>query len=104
MNESYELKMFSNMKKSFIVIQTAVYTAERLVLHWNFSEPKNPRFIIESGFKSRASNNGARTVIHLLRNSVILEPGKYSGIHKLVKLDFVITKSEDVPPGLHVVD
>ena len=33
------------------------------MLHWNFSEPKNPRFIIESGFKSRAGNNGARTVV-----------------------------------------
>ena len=31
----------------------------------NFSEPQNPRFIIESGFKSRAGYNGARTVFNL---------------------------------------
>ena len=45
-----------------ILIQTAVYTAERFVIQWNFSDLKNPRFIIESGFKSRAGYNGARTV------------------------------------------
>ena len=43
-------------------LEAAVYIAERVVLQGNFSEPKNPRFIIESGFKSRAGNNGARTV------------------------------------------
>ena len=42
-----------------------VYTAERFILQRNFSEPKNPRFIIESGFKSRAGHNGARTVVVL---------------------------------------
>ena len=45
-----------------IVLQTAVYIAERFVMQWNFSDLKNPRFIIESGFKSRAGYNGARTV------------------------------------------
>ena len=29
----------------------------------NFSEPQNPRFIIESSFKSRAGHNGTGTVI-----------------------------------------
>ena len=32
-------------------------------MQWNFSDLKNPRFIIESGFKSRAGYIGARTVI-----------------------------------------
>ena len=41
----------------------AVYTAERFVLQENFSETKNPRFIIESSFKSTAGYDGARTVI-----------------------------------------
>ena len=36
-------------KVSFYVIQTAVYTAERFMSHWNFSGPKNPQFIIQSG-------------------------------------------------------
>ena len=58
----YKPRIFKVRKISLYVIQTAVYTAERFMLHWNFSEPKNPRFIIESGFKSRAGNNGARTV------------------------------------------
>ena len=49
----------------FIVLQTAVYIAERFVIQWNFSDLKNPRFIIESGFKSRAGYNGARTVLDL---------------------------------------
>ena len=49
-----------------IVIQTAVYIAERFVIQWNFSDLKNPRFIIESGFKSRAGYNGARTVYTFL--------------------------------------
>ena len=31
-------------------------------MQWNFSDLKNPRFIFESGFKSRAGYNGARTV------------------------------------------
>ena len=44
------------------VIQTAVYIAERFVIHRSFSDLENPRFIIESGFKSRAGNNGAHTV------------------------------------------
>ena len=41
----------------------AVYAAERFVYTKNFSEPQNPRFIIKSGFKSRAGYNGARTVV-----------------------------------------
>ena len=45
-----------------IVLQTAVYTAERFVIQWNFSDLKNPRFIIESGFKSRAGYDDTRTV------------------------------------------
>ena len=47
---------------NIIIILAAVYIAERLELHGNFFEPQNPRFIIESGFKSRAGYNGARTV------------------------------------------
>ena len=43
-------------------LQTAVYTAERFIIQWNFFCLKNLRFIIESGFKSRAGYNGARTV------------------------------------------
>ena len=46
----------------FIVLQTVVYIAERSVIQWNFSDLKNPRFIVESGFKSRAGYNGTRTV------------------------------------------
>ena len=45
-----------------IVLQTGVYNAERFVIRWNFYDLKNPRFIIKSGFKSRAGYNGARTV------------------------------------------
>ena len=51
-----------NFFQFLILIQTAVYTAERFVIQRNFSDLKNPRFIIKSGFKSRAGNNGARTV------------------------------------------
>ena len=51
-----------------IVIQTAVYVAERFIMHWNFSDLKNPRFIIKSGFKSRAGYNGARTVVNFTTN------------------------------------
>ena len=40
----------------------AAYAAERLVLQETFSKLKNPRFRNESGFKSRAAYNGARTV------------------------------------------
>ena len=47
---------------NIITILAAVYTAERFELQGNFFEPQNPRFIIESGFKSRAGYNGARTV------------------------------------------
>ena len=36
-------------KKILIVIQTAVYIADRVVIQWNFSNLKNPRFQIESG-------------------------------------------------------
>ena len=59
------IKSIKDFKLDFIewfVIQTAVYNAERFVMQWNFSDLKNPRFIIESGFKSRAGYNGARTV------------------------------------------
>ena len=57
-------EIFSEISKTFlIVLQTAVYIAERFIIHWNFSDLKNPRFIIQSGFKSRAGYNGARTVI-----------------------------------------
>ena len=42
-----------------------VYTAERFVLQEKNSEPQNPRFIIESGFKSRAVYNGAR-LVHII--------------------------------------
>ena len=45
-----------------IIIQTAVYAAERFTMHWNFSDPTNPRFVIESGFKSRAGYNGVCTL------------------------------------------
>ena len=44
-----------------IVLQTAVYIAEPFIIQWNFSDLKNPRFIIESSFKSRVGYNGART-------------------------------------------
>ena len=49
----------------------------------NFSEPQNPRFIIESGFKSRAGYNGARTVhkhlylIRWLKCILLLMSNKY---------------------------
>ena len=52
------------------------------MLHWNFSEPKNPRFIIESGFKSRAGYNGARTVY---KSSIAKETSYLS--FKLIRLD-----------------
>ena len=55
-----------NLECFFYNIQTAVYTAARFVIQWNFSDLKNPRFIIKSGFKSRAGYNGARTVYLLL--------------------------------------
>ena len=38
-------------------------------MQWNFSDLKNPRFIFESGFKSRAGYNGARTVYVFLNFS-----------------------------------
>ena len=34
--------------------EKTIYTAERFALQEFFSEPQNPRFIIESGFKSNA--------------------------------------------------
>ena len=40
-----------------------VYIAEWFIFTRNFFESQNPRFIIESGFKSRAGYNGARTVV-----------------------------------------
>jgi hypothetical protein len=46
-----------------IVLQTTVYTAERFVIQWNFFDLKNPRFIIESGFKSRAVSNQERVIM-----------------------------------------
>ena len=36
-------------------------------MQWNLFDLKNPRFIIESGFKSRAGYNGARTVCTALK-------------------------------------
>ena len=65
------IKSIKDSKLDFIewfVIQTAVYNAERFVMQWNFFDLKNPRFIIESGFKSRAGYNGARTVHDLSIN------------------------------------
>ena len=56
----------------FIVLQTAVYIAERFVIQWNFSDLKNPRFIIESGFKSRAGYNGVRTVVKKVKAIYII--------------------------------
>ena len=57
-----QLESIRTIFQFLIVLQTAVYTAERFVIQWNFFDLKNPRFIIESGFKSRAGYNGARTV------------------------------------------
>ena len=57
-----QLESIRTIFQFLIVLQTAVYTAERFIIQWNFSDLKNPRFIIESGFKSRAGYNGARTV------------------------------------------
>ena len=42
----------------------AVYIADRLVFPRNFSKPQNSRFIIESGFKSRAGYVCTRTVYY----------------------------------------
>jgi len=49
----------------FLIVkkQAAVYTAERFVLQKTFLS----RFIIKSGFKSRAGYNGVRTVYCLAR-------------------------------------
>ena len=44
----------------YFFTKPVVYTAERFVLQ--DTEPQNPWFIIESGFKSRAGYNGAHTV------------------------------------------
>ena len=69
-----------------IVLQTAVSTAEQFIIQWNFFNLKNPRFIIESGFKSRAGYNGARTVI-LYQNEVFIllknSRAGYNGAHKV---------------------
>ena len=53
------LREYSDPKRRYIwhVQQT---------VQWNFFDLKNPRFLIESGFKSRAGYNGARTVIENL--------------------------------------
>ena len=68
-------KSFLDFKKWVKSIQTAVYTAERFVIPWNFSDLKNLRFIIESGFKSRAGYDGACTVnIFSKRNYTVRAP------------------------------
>ena len=48
-----------------------VYIAERFIFTRNFFESQNPRFIIKSGFKSRAGYNGARTVIARGTNNLL---------------------------------
>ena len=56
----------------------AAYIAERFVYTQNFSEPQNPRFIIESGFKSRAGYNGARTVDKIiLKTNILRRPQQF---------------------------
>ena len=62
----------SKMKKQ--VILAAVYIAERFELLGNFFQPQNPRFVIKSGFKSRAGYNGARTVNIFGCSIAILNP------------------------------
>ena len=49
------------------------------MIHRNFSDLKNPRFIIESGFKSRAGYNGARTVFGKVIPLTNFEP--FSGLN-----------------------
>ena len=66
MSNYQKRKNISNYN-NIIIILAAVYIAERLELQGNFFEPQNPRFIIESGFKSRAGYNGARTVYEEIR-------------------------------------
>ena len=45
-----------------MIILAAVYISERFELQGNFFEPQNPRFIIESGFKSNAGWDGTRMI------------------------------------------
>ena len=59
----YTIKLSKSGKKH--VKLAAVYATERLVFTRNFSEPQNPRFIIKSGFNSRAGYDGAHTVVEL---------------------------------------
>ena len=61
---NWKRKTIKNWKIVLIFdnLQTAVYNAERSVIQWNFFGLKNPRFIIESGFKSRAGYNDTRRV------------------------------------------
>ena len=55
-----------NTLYSTYYIFTAVYTAERFVLHTrNLFESQNPWFIIESSFKSRGGYIGVPTVLKL---------------------------------------
>ena len=67
------------------------------MLHWNFSEPKNPRFIIESGFKSRAGNNGARTVYGIIQN---LQTSPISQISFFVETFFAASYSKTALVGI----
>ena len=73
---------------NIIIILAAVYIAERFELHGNFFELQNPRFIIESGFKSRAGYNGARTVYLTEYQDKVICPKYYkisNEIHKYFK-------------------
>ena len=67
----YTIKLSKSGKKH--VKLAAVYATERLVFTRNFSEPQNPRFIIKSGFNSRAGYNGARTVVKSGLGKIILK-------------------------------
>ena len=60
----------------FLPFFTAVHISEQLVLQTIYVLnkkiwAKNPRFVIESGFKSKAGYNGARTVCKTCRNNII---------------------------------
>ena len=54
-------EQFLNLSKSEKINCGLRYRA--VCIPRNFSEPQNPQFIIESGFKSRAGYNGARRVV-----------------------------------------
>ena len=73
-----------------------VYNAEWFILQGNFSEPKNLRFIIESGFKSRAGYNGARTVlshcVQMQKLEIILV---FETLEKSKSLHLISSKKKD---------